>query len=144
MENEIFAIQAFEASAIESELLIYLLIAFVFGVMCGVLLTRKQKIFSDDEGVLRFLPAARREIMIRRDNLKLIEGIGPKIEEQLNKYGILSFNDLAKASIATLEVILKGNGERFAAHRPDSWPEQARLAESGDLESLGKLQKSLR
>lgn len=66
----------------------------------------------------------------QRDDLKLIEGIGPKIEKVLNKAGIKTWRQLADQSPEELQRILAAAGKRFVMHQPHSWPEQAnRLAE---------------
>jgi predicted flap endonuclease-1-like 5' DNA nuclease len=75
------------------------------------------------------------------DNLALIEGIGPKIDSLLKASGILTFRQLAGAEIPALEKLLKDNGLSFA--KPDSWPDQARLAADGKMEELKALQEKL-
>lgn|SRR5690606_30662864 len=78
------------------------------------------------------------------DDLTRIEGIGPKIaEEVLGKNGIRSFADLAGTSVERLRELLAEAGSRFAAHDPGTWPEQAALAAKGDFEGLDKLKAEL-
>lgn len=62
----------------------------------------------------------------RKDNLRLIEGIGPKIEKLLNEEGIESFADLARANRATLDKMLEKAGPRFQMHDSATWSEQAK------------------
>jgi predicted flap endonuclease-1-like 5' DNA nuclease len=76
------------------------------------------------------------------DNLKRIEGIGPKIESVLQAAGIASFAQLADTSPGRLEEILAGAGIRLA--NPTTWPEQAALAAAGDWQGLELLQGGLR
>lgn len=77
------------------------------------------------------------------DDLKIIEGIGPKIEGILHEAGIFTFAALAVASVAHLEQIVREEaGIRVAF--PDTWPEQARLAAAGDWNALEKLQDQLK
>lgn len=77
------------------------------------------------------------------DDLKIIEGIGPKIEGILHDAGIITFADLAAASVAQLETIVREEaGIRVAF--PDTWPEQARLAAAGDWAALETLQDELK
>ena len=76
------------------------------------------------------------------DDLKKIEGIGPKIEGLLQAAGIVTFAQLAEADPSRLLEILHAAGLRV--NDPSTWPEQARLAASGDWEALQKLQESLR
>jgi predicted flap endonuclease-1-like 5' DNA nuclease len=78
-----------------------------------------------------------------KDDLKKIEGIGPKIEELLHAANILTFNDLAAANAENVKAILAGGGKRFLMHDPASWATQAKLAASGKWAELKKLQDEL-
>ena len=71
-----------------------------------------------------------------KDNLKKIEGIGPRIEEILNKQGIYTFKALRKTDRDTLKSYLSEADERFTAHETESWPHQAGMAEKGQWEEL--------
>ncbi len=77
------------------------------------------------------------------DDLRIIEGIGPKISQLLNEAGISTFAQLASADIEDLRRILANAGSRFRLAKPDTWPEQARLAADGDWEALEALQSEL-
>jgi predicted flap endonuclease-1-like 5' DNA nuclease len=70
------------------------------------------------------------------NDLKMIEGIGPKIEELLNTNNIHTFRDLRKADRDTLKTYLNSAGSRFKMHEPQSWPHQAGMAERGEWEEL--------
>ncbi len=77
------------------------------------------------------------------DNLKKIEGIGPKIERILHEAGILTFAQLAAAEVSHLEKVVREDaGIRIAF--PDTWPEQAKLAADGAWDALEKLQDDLK
>jgi len=78
-----------------------------------------------------------------KDDLKKIEGIGPKIASILTAKGIPTFQKLSKASVSVLENILKEAGPRYSMHKPGSWPQQAKLADEGKWEELKKLQDKL-
>jgi len=78
-----------------------------------------------------------------KDDLKKIEGIGPKIASILTEKGIGSFVKLSKSSVKVLEGILKDAGPRFSMHKPGSWPKQAKLAADGKWDQLKKLQDKL-
>ena len=78
-----------------------------------------------------------------KDDLKLIEGVGPKIEELLNKSGVSTFAGLATASADSLRNILAGAGPRYKMHDPATWTKQATLAASGKWDELKKLQDQL-
>lgn len=73
------------------------------------------------------------------DNLRIIEGIGPKIVEVLKKSGITDFKSLASTSVEKLGDILKNEGPRYALQNPSTWPMQADLAAKGSFEELEKL-----
>ncbi len=78
------------------------------------------------------------------DDLKVIEGIGPKIEQLLHEAGILTYKDLASAKVETLEAVLEKAGPRFRLADPATWPKQAALAAEGRWDDLKKLQDSLK
>jgi predicted flap endonuclease-1-like 5' DNA nuclease len=82
-------------------------------------------------------------ISIEPDDLKKIEGIGPKINSILQAAGINTFADLAAASVSELERIVKHDAGISIAF-PDTWPEQAALARDGKWETLEQLQDDLK
>ncbi|EDM45656.1 ribosomal protein L21 [unidentified eubacterium SCB49] len=74
------------------------------------------------------------------DDLKKVEGIGPKIASTLNEAGIVTFADLAKTDaekIAEIIADVRGN------HVTDTWPAQAQLAADGKWDELQKWQDEL-
>jgi len=77
------------------------------------------------------------------DDLKKIEGIGPKISEILTEAGIPTFDALSKAEPDKLREILEAAGSRYKMFDPTTWPEQAKLAAAGDWDTLKKLQDDL-
>ncbi len=79
----------------------------------------------------------------KKDNLRKIEGIGPKIEKLLNEDGVVTFAQLAKSKISFLKAVLEKAGSRFKMHNPSTWAEQAKLAAAGDWTNLEKLQEEL-
>jgi predicted flap endonuclease-1-like 5' DNA nuclease len=79
------------------------------------------------------------------DDLKRIEGIGPKIEGVLQAAGINTFADLANLEVGQIEEILRAadpNLIRLAV--PTTWPQQAKLASEGDWDALEQLQDKLK
>lgn len=78
------------------------------------------------------------------EDLKRVEGIGPKIEELLHNAGILTFAQLADADEERVRAILAEGGERYRMADPHSWSQQARLAAEGRWEELATLQDSLK
>ena len=79
---------------------------------------------------------------VTTDDLKVIEGIGPKIESVLNAAGIHSYSQLAKLDAGRISGILSEGGIRLAF--PESWPEQASLAAEGAMDKLRILQDQLK
>ncbi len=77
------------------------------------------------------------------DDLKRIEGIGPKIEELLNSEGIYKYEQLATTKVDTLRAILDKAGTRFKMHDPQSWASQADLADKGEWTKLKEYQDYL-
>ena len=88
-------------------------------------------------------PKKEKEVVVTEDLTK-IEGIGKKIAALLNKENINTYKDLAKTSIKKLQLILDTAGSKFNVHDPATWPKQAKLAASGDWETLAKLQDELK
>jgi large subunit ribosomal protein L15 len=77
------------------------------------------------------------------DNLKLIEGIGPKIAEVLTAAGVDTFAKLSTSDFDTLKAILAEAGGNLASHNPTTWPQQAALAAAGQWDELKELQEKL-
>ncbi|GAB4249772.1 MAG: hypothetical protein Kow0027_12780 [Saprospiraceae bacterium] len=78
-----------------------------------------------------------------KDDLKKIEGIGPKIEKLMNAAGIQTFRQLADAPLEKIEQVLEEAGPRFKLADPGTWKEQAALAADGKWSELKSLQDSL-
>ena len=81
--------------------------------------------------------------LAQKDDLKVIEGVGPKIENMLGEAGIYTWKDLSKTPVSKLQKILNLAGKNYSMHDPSSWPKQAELAASGKWEQLKGLQSYL-
>ena len=82
---------------------------------------------------------------VEPDDLKRIEGIGPKISSILQAAGISTYAQLAATEVAALEQILEEESPRLLRiANPATWPEQAKLAELGDWDALKAIQESSR
>lgn len=79
----------------------------------------------------------------KKDDLKIVEGIGPKIEELCHTAGIYTFAELADTSVEKLRTILEQAGSRFQMHDPTTWPAQAELARDGKWDELKQWQDEL-
>lgn len=90
-------------------------------------------------------PAARAPLPGAADDLKLIEGIGPKIAGVLQEAGIDTFAYLARTDADRLRAILREADPRLLRLAdPETWPEQAQLAAMGQWDALTELQRGLR
>lgn len=76
----------------------------------------------------------------KADDLKKVEGIGPKIASTLVEAGIVTFSDLAKATPEAISEIIAGVRGN---HVTDTWPAQAQLAADGKWDELKKWQDEL-
>lgn len=149
-----------------SEILILMIIAAIVGFLVARWITNR-KISSLKETLsarlddlddcrsktrnlanLGILSMARKEVHtsaqpVVRDNLKIIEGIGPKLEDLLNQNGILTFDQLAKTGPIRIAEILQHAGSRFQMHDPATWMQQSSLARDGKWDELNELQDKL-
>lgn len=80
---------------------------------------------------------------IKQNDLKIVEGIGPKIEELYHEAGIKTWKELSETALEKSEKILNSGGERFAIHNPSTWAKQALLAYEGKWKELKDWQDSL-
>jgi len=74
------------------------------------------------------------------DDLKKVEGIGPKIASVLVEAGITTFAQLSKTKSEKISEIISGVRGN---HVTGTWPEQARLAAEGKWDELKKWQDEL-
>ncbi len=85
------------------------------------------------------------ETPLTPDNLKKIEGIGPKISGVLNAAGISTFAQLAETTTDRVREILEAEDPRLTRLAdPTTWAEQAKLAAAGKWDELGALQDELK
>ncbi len=103
----------------------------------------KKKAEGDATATTETKPAAKKKAA-KGDDLKLIEGIGPKASEALIAGGITTFADMAAASPEKLKEILDASEGAFAGMDTTTWPEQAQLAADGKMDELKELQDKLK
>ena len=77
------------------------------------------------------------------EDLKIVEGIGPKIEGLLKNEKIDTWADLAATKVEKLQDILNKAGERYRLAKPATWPKQAELAAAGKWSELSEYQDFL-
>jgi predicted flap endonuclease-1-like 5' DNA nuclease len=126
-----------------TQMLLCLLLAALLGYLIGwalrAMACNKKIAALEAEWKSRAAGAAKAQL----DDLKRIEGIGPKIEKLLNGAGIHTWADLGDADIGRLKGVLERAGERYKMHDPTSWPDQAKLAAAGRWKELDDLQERL-
>ena len=76
------------------------------------------------------------------DNLRKLEGIGPKVEKILNEAGVTTYADLAAMGAKKADEILDAAGLQMMDSA--GWIEQAELAAKGDWDALDKLMDDLK
>jgi DNA-binding protein HU-beta len=74
------------------------------------------------------------------DDLVILEGIGPKIAQALNKAGVKTFKKLSEMRVVEIHEILR---QASLSADPTTWPEQAKLAAEGRMDELKKLMDQL-
>ena len=77
------------------------------------------------------------------NDLTIVEGIGPKINELFNNAGIKTFAQLAAATVPHMRKILDDGGSRFRIANPSTWAQQGALAAENKWAELKKLQDKL-
>ncbi len=138
------------------EIIIMLLVAFILGYLLRWLMNRfwgcehcsesaleaEMKNAAPAAAAVAPAPAAPTR-KVRQDDLKIVEGIGPKIAQLLVSNGINTWDALAKADVSRLKEILESGGDRFRMHDPSTWPEQAMLARDEKWDELDEYQEFL-
>ena len=76
------------------------------------------------------------------DDLRIVEGIGPRSAQVLAEAGVLTFKRLSAMDADAIQSVLRAAGVRVPY--PETWPEQATLAAAGDWDALKQLQGSLK
>lgn len=80
---------------------------------------------------------------VHANDLKLIRGIGPRVEEVLHRAGIRTWADLAQSALPQLREILSDAGPRYRMFDPKTWSVQARMAAKGEWRKLKAYQETL-
>ena len=77
------------------------------------------------------------------NDLTVVEGIGPKINELFNNAGVKTFAQLAKQTVPQMRKVLDDGGSRFRIANPSTWGQQAALAAANKWTELKKMQDEL-
>ncbi len=86
---------------------------------------------------------ARNVVSVTPDDLKIVEGIGPKIEKLCNAIGIYSWRQLAQTPVERLKAMLDQAGPDYKVAVPNTWPQQAAMAAAGQWKELKEYQDAL-
>ncbi len=78
---------------------------------------------------------------IKKDDLKIVEGIGPKIEGLFHNYDIKTWQELSNTTVKRCQEVLDSGGDRFKVHDPASWPMQAKMCYEGKWKELYRWQE---
>ncbi|MGC1632661.1 MAG: 50S ribosomal protein L21 [Gelidibacter sp.] len=87
--------------------------------------------------------AAPKKSAVKADDLKKIEGAGPKAAEALVAAGVDTFAKVAAMKSEDLSTILSEAGSNLAHIVTDTWPKQAKLAADGKWDELKVYQDKL-
>lgn len=77
------------------------------------------------------------------DDLKIVEGIGPKAAEALVSAGVDTFEKLSKKTAEEIKTILVETSSTLSHLETTTWPQQAKLAAEGKWDELKKWQDEL-
>ncbi|MCO4818443.1 MAG: hypothetical protein KC517_02380 [Bacteroidetes bacterium] len=78
------------------------------------------------------------------DDLKKIEGVGPKIEQLLNADGVNTYKDVIGSGAEKIKEILMKAGPQYKVHDPSTWGEQSKLAMEEKWDQLHEMQAQLK
>ncbi|MBT8318455.1 MAG: 50S ribosomal protein L21 [Lutibacter sp.] len=101
---------------------------------------KKEKVVKQTKVATKEAPAKK---VAKADDLKKIEGVGPKAAEAMINAGLDTFAKVAKADSKKIAEILTEASSRLAHLVTDTWPKQAGLAAEGKWDELKELQDRL-
>ena len=95
--------------------------------------SKVEKLYAKKIGFASFKP----------NDMKIIEGVGPKIAGLINDAGIMTWAELAVCPVERIQEILTAAGGRYRLANPQTWPKQAALAANGNWTALKAYQDAL-
>jgi len=131
--------QSYDLTDATWEIIIMLLVSFILGWLFHYFWSK----FATGTQYATQTQVPQKFAGFTHDDLKIVEGIGPKIEELLKSANIMTWSDLATTDTTTLKSILTKGGDRFQMHDPSSWADQAALAVDGKWKDLKEYQDLL-
>jgi large subunit ribosomal protein L15 len=114
-----------------------------FNKVSSVSVVNPVEVVASTEEVIAEAKPKKAKKVAEGDDLKLIEGVGPKIADLLINAGVITFADLAAIPAEKVKEILDAAGSKFAMHDPTTWASQAELARDGKWDELKELQDKL-
>lgn len=109
-----------------------------------IVLLRSELVLLKEKELMIAKKSTSEYLAIKKDDLKIIEGIGPKIEKMLFEAKIFTYEELKNQSPEKLSfIIIHLGGDRYKIHDPTSWPIQAEMAYIGNWTELKNYQKEL-
>lgn len=120
------AVHLYDVAGATGQILIMLFVAFSLGVVFGFYLLHERK--GRGENIIHLnAPTPRTALppVVERDDLKVVEGVGSKVETLLNAAGIYTLAELSRTSPSKLMDILETEGGHFSHLDPVTWPSQA-------------------
>jgi predicted flap endonuclease-1-like 5' DNA nuclease len=144
-------------------LIIAALLGFLIGYLCRRIRRNRFLILENENEQLRikldackqqkekqvrlFDADAAREafnMKIIENDLKIVEGIGEKIDSILRNKGITTWYQLSQTSPERIkDILLTDGGPNYKIHEPKTWPTQALLAYEGQWKQLKEYQDQL-
>ncbi|MFW0871117.1 MAG: helix-hairpin-helix domain-containing protein [Patescibacteria group bacterium] len=107
---------------------------------------KAQVVFEEQTVSNRYMDATQSPVEMmpyKKDDLQMVEGIGPKISQLLIDGGIDTWQKLADTDAEDIKTLLRNAGDRYRIHDPTTWPEQAELAVEGKWAELEEYQSAL-
>lgn len=110
--------------------------------LAAVVNTNEHIVMSDDSKALAKSLGLKPQ-KSNKDDLTVVEGIGPKISQLLIADGIETFRQLEKTEVNVIQKILDEAGPSYKLAKPESWPKQAGLCVEQDWKELKEYQDRL-
>lgn len=73
---------------------------------------------------------------VKENDLTIVEGIGPKIQELFHNHNVKTWLGLSECSVEKCQEVLESGGAKFKMHNPETWSKQAGLAANGKWQEL--------
>lgn len=86
----------------------------------------KPVVEAKEEIVKETPKAAEKKAETKGDDLKKLDGVGPKLAEILNAAGLNTYADVAGTSVEKFKEILEAAGSRYASKDPAPWIAEAK------------------